>query len=132
MYGTFLPFHKRLVLVCTAVSTLIAEPLLMGETFKNVAITAYDNCKVCCGENYSAKYPRTASGTTPKIQKTVACNWLPFGTIVEINGQRYTVEDRMAKRYSDRIDIFVSSHALAKEFGIRRYTVKVISKPKKK
>lgn len=43
---------------------------------------------------YECPNEHTASGTIPTEGRTIACNWLPFGTRVKIYGHWYTVEDR--------------------------------------
>jgi 3D (Asp-Asp-Asp) domain-containing protein len=45
----------------------------------------------------------------------VACNFLPFGTVVHIDGCRYVVNDRCG--IDDCIDIFMNDHNQAIEFG---------------
>ena len=50
----------------------------------------------------------TASGTEATVDRTIACNFLPFGTEVEIDGVVYIVEDRGGMD-GNVIDIFVSS-----------------------
>ena len=89
-------------------------------------ITAYCACKTCCGPNAKGI---TASGKTPTINHTVAARRsIPFGSQVIIGQQRYVVEDRLAKRYDSRFDIYMSSHKAAREFGIKTQQVKVIIK----
>lgn len=60
----------------------------------------------------------------------VACNFLPFGTKVkfpEIYGDKvFVVEDRMAKKNSQKIDIWMTSRELALEFGVKRLTVEIL------
>ena len=69
----------------------------------------------------------TASGTHVHWG-TVACNFLPFGTKVMFpdyfGNQIFTVEDRMAKRFSDRADIWFPSREAAHGFG--RHTVRMV------
>lgn len=64
----------------------------------------------------------TASGRTVK-DGVIACNFLPFGAKVkfpEIYGDKvFTVEDRMAKRYTDRVDIWFETRSEALNFGIK-------------
>lgn len=50
----------------------------------------------------------TASGTEATVGRTIACNFLPFGTEVEIDGVVYIVEDRGGMD-GNVIDIFVES-----------------------
>lgn len=64
----------------------------------------------------------TASGNIAKLNHTVACNSLPFGTRVKINNKIYTVEDT-GDMGEDGIDIYVSNSAEAFQLG--RYTAEV-------
>lgn len=60
----------------------------------------------------------------------IACNFLPFGTKVrfpEFSGDKvYTVNDRMARRFSYKMDIWMSTRAMALHFGARRLTVEIL------
>ncbi len=59
----------------------------------------------------------------------VASNFLPLGTKVkfpELFGDRvFVVEDRMNKRFNDRIDIWMPSKTEAKNFGLKKTEVLV-------
>jgi len=68
----------------------------------------------------------TAAGT--RVRKgTVASNFLPLGTILEINGEKYIVEDRINPRYKKKaIDIFFVSTSEALEFGRRTLKVTIV------
>ena len=63
----------------------------------------------------------TASNTTVR-DGIIASNFLAFGTKVQIpslfGDKVFTVEDRMAKKHDDKIDIWFSQRHLAKRFGI--------------
>lgn len=59
----------------------------------------------------------TATGETVHVGG-VACNFLPFGTVVVIDGVEYVVNDRCG--IDGCIDIFMESYEDAIEFG-RRY-----------
>ena len=66
------------------------------------------NCpaECCCG---SWAYGPTASGVYPTSGWTVACGEdIPFGTLLEIDGQTYCCEDRGVP--SGCIDIYVDDH----------------------
>jgi len=95
-------------------------------------LTAYCACTLCCGRHANGI---TASGTKPRPNYTVACNFLPFGTLLCLEGFPHTVfkvEDRMNVRYTNRIDIYMQEHSAAKKFGIRRNVrVTVTGKVKK-
>ncbi len=67
----------------------------------------------------------TASGTRVR-RGTVATNFLPMGTLLEINGRRYIVEDRMNPRYHQAIDIFFPSTSEALEFGRQELKIKIL------
>jgi len=106
----------------------------MNTVFTNAIITAYCACFLCTG---TANQP-TACGKMPVAGVTVAApRSIPFGTVVHIEGigQR-TVQDRLARRYDSRWDVFLPSHAAAKRFGLQRRTVTILrtntaSPPKK-
>ena len=91
---------------------------------KAIWITAYCKCPLCCGR--WSKYGRTASGTIPTPNHTAACNFLSFGTRIRVGERIYTVEDRLAKRFSDRIDIYFNSHKEALKFGKQQLKVTII------
>lgn len=97
-------------------------------------ITAYCACVQCCGKSDAI----TASGKKARPHHTVALNWLPFGTRIEINGIPYVVEDRGAeslfgtyfhrkgpKKQIKHVDIYMASHEEAKRFGVRWLPVEV-------
>jgi len=70
----------------------------------------------------------TASGTRCRYG-VVASNFLAFGTKLKIDGfgdQIFVVEDRMNRRYTNRIDIWMPSYKQAIRFGkqeIKYYVV---------
>lgn len=85
--------------------------------------TAYCSCPVCCGE-YSSGY--TASGTWATEGRTIACNTLPMGTEVVIDGNTYIVEDTGWSPYGEAwIDIFFEDHQRASDFGVQTKEVYV-------
>lgn len=81
----------------------------------NYKLTAYCNCSKCCGKWAGGN---TASGTVPTAGRTVACNSLPFGTKLNINGHIYTVEDT-GNMADNVIDIYFDSHSSALQFGVQ-------------
>lgn len=60
----------------------------------------------------------------------VAANFLPFGTKVrfpELYGDKvFTVEDRMHRRFSDRVDIWMGTRSEAVRFGIQNVTMEIL------
>lgn len=80
-------------------------------------LTAYCACSKCCGQWADAN-ATTASGTHAVQGRTVACNSLPFGTRIVINGNVYVVEDRGGMA-NNVIDVFFNSHQEALNFGVQ-------------
>lgn len=124
----------KLIFACLGLS-LLASPCMAQELWK---ITFYDACTKCCGKTDGI----TASGKKVRVNRTVACNWLPFGTRLLIDGRTYVVEDRGARShfgdvYSKRnpnpkkrikhIDIYVSSHKEARKLGVRYLPVEILA-----
>ena len=92
-------------------------------------VTAYCSCAKCNGSWGN----KTASGVKPN-SKTVACNFLPFGTKLKINGETYIVQDRgNTKKFGTKenpifhVDIHKNSHKEATDCGVKYYKVDVIS-----
>ena len=87
----------------------------------NIIVTAYCACKLCCGPN---AHNITADGHKPVQGITIAASRrIPFGSKIVIAGHTYTVQDRLARRYDNRIDIFFNNHRDALRFGKRTVTV---------
>lgn len=82
--------------------------------------THYCSCSKCCGKSNGV----TASGkkvyTGMPNPYYVACNWLPLGSVINVDGTNYTVVDRGGSRLSQkgRIDIYTpEGHAAALKGG---------------
>jgi len=95
-------------------------------------ITAYCACVLCCGP--TAPSP-TASGNWPVAGITIAAPAnIPLGTKVAVSipgkfsSKVFTVQDRTAKKYNGRWDIYMPTHQEAQKFGIRRGTVRIIKR----
>ena len=85
-------------------------------------ITFYCECEVCCGKGVSdPAYGIMASGRRV-YNGAVACNVLPLGTEVWIEGWGVcTVEDRGAHRLFDNqkhIDVYIPDHEEARVLGV--------------
>lgn len=90
-----------------------------GETYK---ITAYCSCSKCCGKTTGS----TASGTKATPGRTVAApSKFAFGTKLNIGGHIYTVEDRGGAISGNKIDVYVSSHSAALQWGVKYLPVSV-------
>ncbi len=72
----------------------------------------------------------TASGTHVR-DGVAAANFLPFGTVFKIpdlyGNKIFIVEDRMNRRYQNRVDIWFSERQTALEFGIRQIRIEIVS-----
>ena len=86
----------------------------------SVQLTYYTASADECGSDSGI----TASGTVATAGRTIACNFLPIGTRVMIDGNVYVVEDRGGMS-GHVIDIFVNSKSEAFALG-RRYTTAYI------
>ncbi len=72
----------------------------------------------------------TASGTRAR-EGVVAANFLKFGTKIKIPslyGDRvFTVEDRMSSRFTNTVDVLVSSRQEAFSFGTKRAHIEILN-----
>ena len=93
-----------------------------GEYLGTYTLTAYCGCEACNGGNAGI----TAMGVEPSEGWTVACNSLPLGTQISINGNVYEVQDT-GNMDDGTIDIFMNSHDEALNFGVQSADVYVVS-----
>jgi len=89
-------------------------------TITNAIVTFYCSCVICCGPQAKGI---TASGKRIQPGMIAAPRSISFGTRVVINGKTYTVEDRTAKRFDGRWDIYVKKHSDARKLGIRHENI---------
>ena len=98
----------------TAENKSIIEPLTM-----RTVVTAYSSSP---DETKPENPYITASGNYVS-HGVAAANFLPIGTKIRIAklfpGRVFIVEDRMNKRYNDRIDIWMPSKESALNFGLK-------------
>jgi 3D (Asp-Asp-Asp) domain-containing protein len=110
---------KRILLVLILLTLFSTTCYAKLELWK---VTAYCSCKICCGKSDGI----TASGKKAKYGY-VACNWLPFGTVVEIEGMgEFIVMDRGAQslfgskdNHIKHLDIWFPNHFQARWFGLQ-------------
>lgn len=82
-----------------------------------VDVTHYCACTKCCGPNAQGI---TASGKQVATGMVAMSSYYPFGTLIEINGVMYTVEDRGGSGIENshsRVDIYVPDHNEALRLG---------------
>ncbi len=81
-------------------------------------LTGYCPCAKCCGVNHSG---HTSTGAIPKANHTISVDpsFIPYGTVLLINGNEYVAEDRGGGVKKYHIDIFFNTHAEALAFGVK-------------
>jgi 3D (Asp-Asp-Asp) domain-containing protein len=68
----------------------------------------------------------TAAGTRVR-PGVVASNFLPIGTLLEINGEEYIVEDRMSPRFQGYfLDVWFPSTSSALAFGRQKLAITIV------
>lgn len=96
-----------------------------GKSRLQAIITAYSS-----DEDQTDSTPFiTASGERVR-DGIVAANFLPFGTKIKIPklfGEKiFVVKDRMAKRFGDRVDVWVHDRVAAKRIGVQKAEIVVL------
>ena len=90
-----------------------------------VDLTAYSST-----EDQTDSTPFIAASGKYVYDGMVAANFLPFGTkikIPELFGDRiFTVDDRMNRRYQNRVDIWFGDRTSAINFGIKKAIIEII------
>lgn len=116
-----------IILLCIGLM-LLANICAKGEVFE---VSAYCNegtngCKICCGK--WAELNQTASGRAPVAGITIAApRRFKLGTTLNIEGVGVRrVDDRLAKKYDHRIDLFFSRHSDAKKWGVKKLNVEFV------
>lgn len=91
-----------------------------------VVLTAYSSTP----DQTKPDDPFTMASGKRVYDGAIAANFLSFGTrvkIPEISGDKiFTVEDRMNRRFSERIDIWFPERRLAKLFGIQEAEIIIL------
>ncbi len=93
-----------------------------------VTMTAYNSL-----ENQTDSTPWITAAGTRCREGVIASNFLPMGTKVMIEGfgdRMFVVEDRMNRRYKNRIDIWFRSYGDAIKFGRRTLKFYVVEEVK--
>ena len=95
-------------------------------------VTAFCCCDKCCGPDAIGL---TASGRKPVEGITVAASRkIPLGTKIKLTvpgsftNRIFRVDDRLAKRYDDRVDIYMDDHRKALTWGLKKGSFTIIKK----
>lgn len=124
-----------------AVQLAADEPQSAGITFRwgaatqnhvslgEYKLTSYCACEKCCGywatirplDENGEPIVYTASGAIARQGVTVAADTdiLPFGTVILIGGEEFTVQDVGGGVNGKHIDIYFEDHRAALEFGVK-------------
>lgn len=112
-FDNFLPVHDDIRVVKRSFHAITAYNSEVGQCDNSPCITA-NGFNVC----------------EHGKEDTIAANFLRFGTkvkIPELFGDRiFFVRDRMNKKYSDRVDIWMKNKSDAVKFGIKRAQIVVV------
>ncbi|MBQ7203864.1 MAG: G5 domain-containing protein [Eubacterium sp.] len=105
-----------------------ANGISLGQTISG-RYTHYCACATCngSGSGVTSSGKRIYNGMANPYY--IACNWLPLGSVIKVDGQNYTVVDRGGSGLSSvgRIDIFTpEGHAACYRLGTGSCTIKVI------
>lgn len=116
----FKPAVKSPAVVAKAASNLAPKP-----SSPVVIVTAYSSTP-----DQTDDSPFITANGTYVGDGIIATNFLPFGTKVkfpEYSGDKiYTVQDRMAKKNSHKIDIWMPSRGAAMNFGVKKLAYEVV------
>ncbi len=105
----------------TSGTTTISTPTNSGNLIGTYQLTAYCNCSKCCGQWAGGA---CADGSMPRVGVTVACNSIPLGTSIYIEGIGNRIVNDTGGMANNVIDLYFGSHEQALAFG-RKHGVKV-------
>ncbi len=91
--------------------------------------THYCACAVCNGNSRGITTSGRRIYNGMSDPHYVACNWLPLGSVISVNGTNYTVVDRGGSGLSSqgRIDIFTpEGHAACYRYGTGSCSIKIV------
>ncbi len=75
---------------------------------------------------YSDHLKPMASGRRVYVGACAGPRWVPLGTRVRIAGRVYVVEDRTARRFDGRYDLFMWSRKACLKWGKRKMEVTIL------
>lgn len=114
--------------IAEAAAVPAEQAIQLVEKTLNVWVTAYTSTPEETDDT-----PFITAWNTEVRDGIVATNLLPFGTkvrIPELFGNKvFTVEDRMHRRKTDFVDVWMETKTEALEFGINRTHIEVLAEP---
>ena len=97
----------------------------VAQIFENITMTAYSSTP-----DQTDDSPFIMANGKRVHDGAVAANFLPFGTKVRIpalyGDKVFIVEDRMNRRFNNRMDIWMETRGEAIHFGVRKATIEVL------
>jgi 3D (Asp-Asp-Asp) domain-containing protein len=101
-----------------SVTTLVSANQPTTRKIMSVTLTAYSSTP-----DQTDDTPFIAASGAHVYDGMIAANFLPFGTKVQIpklfGDKIFTVDDRMNRRFTDRVDIWFPDRESAIQFGIK-------------
>jgi 3D (Asp-Asp-Asp) domain-containing protein len=116
---------RTMAIVCLLGVGVICTPRpTMCVTMSIVSVTAYHYCPGSKGITSSGKRVKTGMiAVSRDLERNLN---LDFGDRVLLHGYGvFEVEDRMASRWTKKVDIYLDSQQKACNFGLKRYVVLV-------
>ena len=118
-----------LVATLSLTSTVHAKKKPKMKMWTSFKVTAYCDCKKCCGKSDGV----TATGTIAKEGRTIAVdpNKIPYGSTVLVYHKKelvgiYIAEDCGGAIKGKKLDIFFDKHSDARKWGIKKCRVVVL------
>ena len=110
---------------CTNEEAQQVKEVIVQKKINRVTVTAYSSTP-----DQTDDSPFITANGTFVHDGVIAANFLPFNTKVkfpEVYGDKiFIVEDRMAKKNSHKMDIWMSSRSLALRFGVKSLIFEII------
>lgn len=97
-------------------------------------ITAYCSCEICCSSEWANNRPLDEYGNpivygasgemlVPDYSIATDVGLIPYGETILINGREYVAHDCGSAIFDNRIDIYMSSHERALEWGVQNIEI---------
>ncbi|MDP2946195.1 MAG: hypothetical protein Q8N61_01935 [bacterium] len=119
------PENRQNLLMVVGGDSLMGMNQPLPQKTINIVLTGYSSTS-----DQTDDTPFITASNTRVRDGIVAANFLAFGTRVKIpslfGDKVFTVEDRMARKHDDKMDIWFSERYLANNFGIKEADVIIL------
>ena len=123
--------QPRLLGIHVTTPTLKRPAVVVQQGARTILVTAYSSTK----DQTDSSPCTTANGFNVCAngeENVIAANFLPFGTKVQFpeyfGDREFVVQDRMHRRFSNRVDIWMKTRTAAKQFGVKHLKMVVVPK----